>query len=134
MNHEKRIKDVTVRSVLSSNVYKMIGFRMSSGYTGTFYVSEDNFYLTYQQNTPFGFYENSSRDRFFDVVVPLLPNNIQEQIKVIQNDSSINSTTRWIKISELMQKAYNQMVYFVDMSSRNYLQIHRMCSYIPNSS
>ena len=30
MNHEKRIKDVTVRSVLSSNVYKMIGFRMSS--------------------------------------------------------------------------------------------------------
>ena len=32
MNHEKRIKDVTVRSVLSSNVYKMIGFRMSSAY------------------------------------------------------------------------------------------------------
>ena len=30
MNHEKRIKDVTVRSVLSSNVYKMIGFKMSS--------------------------------------------------------------------------------------------------------
>ena len=30
--HEKRIKDVTVRSVLSSNVYKMIGFRMSSSH------------------------------------------------------------------------------------------------------
>ena len=79
------------------------------GYSGTFYVSEDNFYLTYQQNTPFGFYENSSRDRFFDVVVPLLPNNIQEQIKSIQNDSSINSTTQWMKISELMQKSYNEM-------------------------
>jgi inhibitor of cysteine peptidase len=79
------------------------------GYTGTFYVSEDNFYLTYQQNMPFGFYENSSRDRFFDVVVPLLPNNIQEQIKAIQNDSSINSSIQWIKISELMQKSYNQM-------------------------
>ena len=79
------------------------------GYSGTFYVSEDNFYLTYQQNTPFGFYENSSRDRFFDVVVPLLPNSIQEQIKAIQSDSSINSTAQWIKISELMQKSYNQM-------------------------
>ncbi len=44
------------------------------GYTGAFYVSEDNFYLTYQQSMPFGFYDNSSRDRFFDVVVPLLPN------------------------------------------------------------
>jgi len=79
------------------------------GYTGSFYVSEDNFYLTYQQNMPFGFYENSSRDRFFDVVVPLLPNNIQNEIKVIQNDSSINSSTQWVKISELMQKSYNEM-------------------------
>ena len=79
------------------------------GYSGTFYVSENNFYLTYQQNAPFGFYENSSQDRFFDVIVPLLPNDIQEQIKTIQNDSSINSTTQWMKISELMQESYNQM-------------------------
>lgn len=79
------------------------------GYSGTFYVSEDNFYLTYQQDMPFGFYENSSQDRFFDVVVPLLPNNIQEQIKAIKNDSSINSSAQWMKISELMQRSYNQM-------------------------
>ncbi len=79
------------------------------GYTGAFYVSEDNFYLTYQQSMPFGFYENSSRDRFFDVVVPLLPNDIQNEIKAIQNDSSMNSSTQWTKISELMQKSYNEM-------------------------
>jgi len=79
------------------------------GYSGSFYVSEDNFYLTYQQSMPFGFYENSSRDRFFDVVVPLLPNDIQDKIKAIQNDSSMNSSTQWIKISELMQKSYNEM-------------------------
>ena len=79
------------------------------GYSGTFYVSEDNFYLTYQQNMPFGFYENSSKDRFFDVVVPLLPSNIQEQIKEIQKDTSMNLTLQWMKISELMQKSYNQM-------------------------
>ena len=79
------------------------------GYTGSIYVSEDNFYITYQQNMPFGFYENSSRDRFFDVIVPLLPSEIQEKIKEIQNDSSISSSMQWIKISELMQKAYNEM-------------------------
>ena len=79
------------------------------GYTGTFYVSEDNFYLTYQQSMPFGFYDNSSRDRFFDVVVPLLSNDIQDEIKAIQNDSSMNASTKWIKISELMQKSYNEM-------------------------
>ncbi|MEX0861132.1 beta-propeller domain-containing protein [Nitrosopumilus sp.] len=79
------------------------------GYSGALYVSENNFYLTYQQSMPFGFYEQSSRDRFFDVIVPLLPDHIQEQIKIIQKDSSINSSTQWMKISELMQKSYNEM-------------------------
>ncbi len=79
------------------------------GYSGSFYVSENNFYLTYQQSMPFGFYENSSRDRFFDVVVPLLLNDIQNEIKEIQNDSTINSSAKWIKISELMQRSYNNM-------------------------
>ncbi|QLH06247.1 beta-propeller domain-containing protein [Nitrosopumilus ureiphilus] len=79
------------------------------GHSGSIYVSEDNFYLTYQQNMPFGFYENSSRDRFFDVIVPLLSNEIQEKIKEIQNDSSISSSSQWMKISELMQNSYNKM-------------------------
>ncbi|MCA9828604.1 MAG: beta-propeller domain-containing protein [Nitrosopumilus sp.] len=79
------------------------------GHTGTIYVSEDNFYLTYQQSMPFGFYENSSRDRFFDIIVPLLPSDIQEKIKAIQDDPSISSSTQWVKISELMQKSYNEM-------------------------
>ena len=79
------------------------------GYSGTFYVSEDNFYLTYQQNLPFTYYENSEQDRFFDVIVPLLSKNIQEEIKIIQNDPNTNSSTKWIKISELMQESYNKM-------------------------
>ena len=79
------------------------------GYSGTFYVSEDNFYLAYQQNMPFGHYENSSRDRFYDVVVPLLPDEIQEEIKAIKNDSTLNAASQWMKISELMQKSYNSM-------------------------
>ncbi|MCV0401834.1 MAG: beta-propeller domain-containing protein [Nitrosopumilus sp.] len=79
------------------------------GYTGAFYVSKDNFYLTYEQNMPYGFYENSSRDRFFDVVVPLLPKNIQDEIKSIQEASWESSSAQWNAISELMQKSYNEM-------------------------
>ena len=80
------------------------------GYTGSFYVSKDNFYLTYQQNMPFGFYENSSKDRFFDVILPLLPNDIQVEIQLIQDDISLeNSSVKWNAISELMQKSYNEM-------------------------
>ena len=79
------------------------------GHTGAFYVSEDNFYLTYQQYMPNVFYENSAQNRFFDVIVPLLPNEIQNEIKLIQNDSTLSSSTQWIQISELMQKSYNEM-------------------------
>jgi len=79
------------------------------GYTGSFYVSENNFYLTYQQNMPFGFYENSSRDRFFDVVVPLLPKSIQDEIKLIENSELDSASAQWNAISELMQKSYNEM-------------------------
>jgi len=79
------------------------------GYTGSFYVSENNFYLTYQKNTPFGFYENSSRDRFFDVVVPLLPKSIQDEIKFIESSEWESASAQWNAISELMQKSYNEM-------------------------
>ena len=79
------------------------------GYTGSFYVSENNFYLTYQQNMPFGFYENSSRDRFFDAIVPLLPKSIQDEIELIKNSEWESASAQWNAISELMQKSYNEM-------------------------
>ena len=79
------------------------------GYSGTIYVSENNFYLTYQQNLPYGFYEESSRDRFFDVVVPLLPQEIQNKIKEIQRDSSLSSSRQWAEISDVLQDSYNLM-------------------------
>ena len=64
------------------------------GYSGTFYVSGDNFYLTYQQDLPYEFYENSAQDRFFDVIVPILPNNIKDEIELIQNDSDISPSLK----------------------------------------
>ena len=79
------------------------------GYGGTFYVSEDNFYLTYQQDLPYEFYENSAQDRFFDVIVPILPSNVKGEIELIQNDSDIRPSLKWMKISEVMQKSYNKM-------------------------
>ena len=82
------------------------------GYSGAFYVSEDNFYLTYEQNTQktqLLSHESIVRDRFFDIIVPLLPESIQNEIKTIQNDSSLNSATQWMKISGLLQESYNKM-------------------------
>jgi len=79
------------------------------GYTGTIYVSENNFYLTYQKNSPYGFNGDSAHDRFFDVVVPLLPQQVQDKIKEIQNDPSLDSVREWSQIAEIIQESYNQM-------------------------
>ena len=66
------------------------------------------FYLTYQQNE-FDSFEDLSEVRFFDVILPLLPNDLQEEIKQIHNDSSMSSSVKWSKISEIMQNSYNEM-------------------------
>ena len=78
------------------------------GYTGTFYVSRDNFYLTYQQNE-FDYFEDFSQKRFFEVIVPLLPTELQGEIKTISEDTSLNSSMKWSKISEILQASYNEM-------------------------
>ncbi len=69
------------------------------GGTGTIYVSEDSLYLTYQQDSPHGYFDSVKRDRFFDVIVPLLPEPVQSKINGIQNDSSIDWHDKWITVS-----------------------------------
>ena len=78
------------------------------GYTGTFYVSKDNFYLTYQQNE-FDYFEDFSQKRFFEVIVPLLSVELQQEIKAVSEDASMNSSVKWSKISEILQASYNEM-------------------------
>lgn len=79
------------------------------GDTGTMYVSEDSMYLTYQQRSPQAYPGSFKHERFFDVVVPLLPNSIQEEISKIQNDTTIAWHDKWGIISEILQDAYNSM-------------------------
>lgn len=79
------------------------------GYSGTHYVSENNFYLTYQQsnNLP-ELFEDSREDRFYDIVVPLLPDStLQEGIMAVRDDASLNAPERWAKISGMLQKFYD---------------------------
>jgi uncharacterized secreted protein with C-terminal beta-propeller domain len=72
------------------------------------YVSDDNIYLTYQKNFPYYYYETHGKDRFFKIIVPLLPNDVQAQIKSIES-SDLNLDEKWVKISDLLQNTYNTM-------------------------
>ncbi|HSD04318.1 MAG TPA: beta-propeller domain-containing protein [Nitrosopumilaceae archaeon] len=78
------------------------------GYTNTMYVSEDNIYLTYQKNFPYAYYETHGKDRFFQIIVPLLPEDVQSQIRSIEN-SNLDFDDKWNKIADLLQETYNKM-------------------------
>ena len=77
------------------------------GYSNTIYVSEDNLYITYQKNLPYNYYDTMSKDRFFDVVVPMLPKDAQDKIEIIQNDVTLDANTKWTQVSNLLQDIYN---------------------------
>ncbi|MFB5629764.1 MAG: beta-propeller domain-containing protein, partial [Nitrosarchaeum sp.] len=79
------------------------------GYSNTIYVSKDNLYITYQKHVPYTYYDTVNKNRFFDVIVPLLPKEAQDKIKIIQNDSTLDSYTKWLQVSSLLQDTYNNL-------------------------
>ena len=79
------------------------------GGTGTIYVSQDSLYITYRQDYSHGYLESMERQRFFDVVVPLLPESAQDKISEIKDNSSLDWYERWIMISDILQDTYNQL-------------------------
>ncbi len=79
-----------------------------SGYSGTFYVSEKNFYITYQQNIPYRFYQDLAKEKFFEVILPFFSNEIQAQINVIYENDKTDSE-KWAEISEILESQYDKM-------------------------
>ncbi|HMK32603.1 MAG TPA: beta-propeller domain-containing protein, partial [Nitrosopumilaceae archaeon] len=78
------------------------------GATGTLYVSNDAIYLTYQKYQPYYYDQSYSQDRFFKTILPLLPDDIQSQIKSI-DASNIDDSQKWSQISDILQNTYNKM-------------------------
>jgi uncharacterized secreted protein with C-terminal beta-propeller domain len=75
----------------------------------TLYVSEDNIYIAYQKNQPYYYYQTNTKDRFFEAVVPLLPEDVQQEIKDIESNDSLSPSEKWDRVSDLLQDTYNGM-------------------------
>lgn len=82
-------------------------FLMSNA--GTVYVSNDNIYITYQKNMPYQYYQNLEKDRFFNAILPSLPQDVQEKIKIVISDETIPQQEKWNRVSDLLQDAYNRL-------------------------
>ncbi|MFH1211988.1 MAG: beta-propeller domain-containing protein [Candidatus Woesearchaeota archaeon] len=79
------------------------------GGSSNLYVSENNIYIAYEKNLPFRYYQSYSEDRFYDAVLPVLPDDAQDEINVIADDDGINSYEKWSRISGVLEEMYNGM-------------------------
>ncbi|MCZ7357196.1 MAG: beta-propeller domain-containing protein [Candidatus Methanoperedens sp.] len=78
------------------------------GYSDNLYVSSNSIYLTYNKNLPYMYYQKEQEERFYNVIVPLLPKDVQDKIRGIK-DSKLNSQEKWDNISSILEENYNRM-------------------------
>lgn len=93
---------------LNLNSGKIDAKSFMMGYSDNLYVSENNIYITYYKNFPVRYYETEREERFYNVVVPQLPEEVQREIYDIK-DSRLSSYEKWDKISSILEETYNRM-------------------------
>ncbi|VVB52185.1 Beta propeller domain protein [uncultured archaeon] len=78
------------------------------GYSDNLYVSRNNIYITYRKNMPGLYYEAQREERFYEVVLPLLPQDVRDKINEIKN-SNLDQHEKWDKISSILEDTFNRM-------------------------
>lgn len=79
------------------------------GNTGTLFVSDNGLYITYQKEMHSIYYDVIKKDIFFDVMMPMLPKEIQSKILEIKDNSSLDWGQKWNAISDVLQHTFNKM-------------------------
>ncbi|HLD87587.1 MAG TPA: beta-propeller domain-containing protein, partial [Candidatus Nanoarchaeia archaeon] len=80
-----------------------------TGYSSTLYVSQDAIYLSSPKEQSYGYYEEEQKARFFEVVVPHLPQTARNEINAIKDDDSLEPSAQWEAIAAVLESVYNSM-------------------------
>lgn len=107
-NPEQNYVFHTIASINIKNPDIVSAKTFMMGYSDNLYVSGNNIYLTYRKNMPIRYYEAQQEDRFYKVVVPLLPGDAQDKINEIKN-SNLEQHEKWDKISSILEDTFNRM-------------------------
>jgi inhibitor of cysteine peptidase len=98
--------DDNSNSMINSKTFLM-------GSASVIYMSQSNIYITYEENPSIIHYETQNEEKFLTVVLPLLPDEVQSEIRSIINGSSTGAPVidygKWSQISDVLQQAYNKM-------------------------
>ncbi len=75
------------------------------GYSDNLYVSSNNIYITYRKNLPY-IYQNVQKERFYNAVLPQLPEDVQEKIK--EKTKYVKEENKWDEISPILKEMFNR--------------------------
>ncbi len=79
------------------------------GWSSTIYVSHDNMYISFPKQIPYRYHEDYAKDRFFEVILPLLPEEVGQKVSSVLADSSKNPEEQWSEVSLIIENMYNAM-------------------------
>ena len=107
-NPEQNYMYHTIASININSENEINAKSFMMGYSDNLYVSENNIYITYRKNMPSTYYNVLQQERFYNVVVPLLPSDVQDSINNIKNSAS-DSDEIWQQISDVLEGTYSNM-------------------------
>lgn len=113
-------KSYSFHTITSLDI-ESLDFEASSylmGHSNNLYMSENNLYISYNKNYPWRYYEEENKERFFEVVVPLLPSDYSSKIQKFRND---DSDFVWMKISDILADMFEE--YGEDNLEKTYKKI-----------
>lgn len=98
--------DLSSNEVLDSKTFML-------GYSNTLMVSENNIYISYQKRDrwfrPWYHGNQYEKERFFDVVVPLLTGELKTDIETVLNQDFDDDTKQWKAIESELSKFFSEL-------------------------
>ncbi|NJL44270.1 MAG: copper amine oxidase [Nitrosarchaeum sp.] len=73
-----------------------------TGYGTTLYMSQENLYLAYTSNNDWRYHEDFQKELFYDVIVPLLPGSVQEELEDAED-------APWRESASILQDHYEML-------------------------
>ena len=108
-NYEDHYEFNTVTAINVSDGGDVSSETFLMGPASSIYVSSGGLYMAYEKSPHGADYGAVQRDGFFEVILPLLPQDLQDRIEQAYADPSSSRKQKWDVISGLMQEAYGKM-------------------------
>lgn len=81
------------------------------GPTNTVYASHDGLYIAYKKSLSTAHRDAIKKDRFFEVIVPMLPPSVQDRIGEIRGDPLADPSKKHALATALLEDTYNSVGY-----------------------